>query len=332
MDENLAIPVAALLAAFFAARLAGPRIIALMHRLKFGQNINEYTKAEHAQKQGTPTMGGLLFVVGIIAGLVVACLLSRTGPSSILLALVFLFLSHVGIGFMDDYLSIKRGKNLGLKAREKLALQLIVSLAFMAWTAASSGGHPITAFGVTNPIVVPPFVYYVVAILLIMGMSNATNLADGLDGLAGGLAIPVSIGLSLAAMKFTPFGTDQVAWFGFALAGAVIGFLWFNAHPAKIFMGDTGSLALGASFVGMALVSRREILMLLLSLVYLAELGSVILQVSYFKATHGKRIFKMTPLHHHFQKLAWPETQIVARFWIVGGLSFAVGMACLRYL
>jgi len=332
MGENLTIPVIALFVAFAAAYVAGPKIIALMHRLKFGQNINEYTMAEHAQKQGTPTMGGLLFLIGLIVGLAGACIVSHAIPSPILLALVFLFVTHVGIGFLDDYLSIKRGKNLGLKAREKLLYQLIVSVVFMAWIAMASGGHPITAFGVSNAIELSPYVYYPIAILLIMGMSNATNLADGLDGLAGGLAVPVAIGLSLAAMAYVPPGTEQVAWFGFALAGACIGFLWFNAHPARIFMGDTGSLALGASFMGMALATRRELLVLLLSLVYLAELASVMLQVGYFKATGGKRLFKMAPLHHHFQKMQWPETQVVARFWIVGALAFAVGMACLKWL
>ena len=332
MGENLTVPVVALFAAFAAACAAGPKVIALMHRLKFGQNISEYTMAEHAQKQGTPTMGGLLFVVGLLFGLAAACLAAHSAPSPVLAALVFLFLTHVGIGFLDDYLSIKRGKNLGLRAREKLLLQLIVSGVFMAWIAVSSAGHPVTAFGISRPLELSPWVYYPVAVLLIMGMSNATNLADGLDGLAGGLAVPVAVGLSLAAMAFSPYGTDQAAWFGFSLAGACVGFLWFNAHPARIFMGDTGSLALGASFVGMALATRRELLALILSLVYLSELASVMLQVAYFKTTGGKRLFKMAPLHHHFQKLGWPETQVVARFWIVGGLAFALGMACLKWL
>lgn len=331
MDEQLTAPVVGLLVAFFAALAAAPALLKRLRILKFGQNINTYAPEGHQAKQGTPTMGGLLFVVGAFAGLIGACAAGRERPGSILFALGFLFITHVGIGFLDDYLSIKRGKSLGLKAREKLFLQLVVSVVFVAWLSVSSGGRLLTAVGISNQIDLG-WAFYPVAVLLIMGMSNATNLTDGLDGLAGGLAIPATIGLSLAVLKASPLGTDQIAWFGFALAGSCLGFLWYNAHPARVFMGDTGSLAIGASLAGMAIAGRRELLMLVLSLVYLAELGSVMIQVPYFKLTHGKRVFKKTPLHHHFEELGWAETHVVARFWIVGGLSFAVGMACLRWL
>jgi len=324
----LLIDIAQLTAFFvaFAAVLASGRwVIAKLHVLKFGQNINTDAPDRHLQKQGTPTMGGVLFVIGVIPGVLAAMAVGRGRglPLEPLGAVLIVFLVHAAIGFVDDFLSIKGGKSLGLKARHKLLLQVIVAAGFLFWLA---GQHlpQTTCIVIGRTIDLGP-AYYLFALILMVGLSNATNLTDGLDGLAGGLAIPVAIGLILTVSPVL-VGYATPTWFAGALAGACLSFLWFNAHPAKVFMGDTGSLAIGGSFAALAIVDKQEILLLVLALVYLVEMVSVMIQVSYFKLTHGKRVFKMTPIHHHFELSGWAETHVVARFWIVGALALMVAL------
>lgn len=326
-----------MLLGFFAAFLVvvamGPRTIASLHRLKFGQAINADAPETHAAKSGTPTMGGILFVYGAAVAVAIALLLSRVDPDSVLFrqsellrdlaAVSMVFLAHVGIGFADDYLSIKRGKNLGLKARYKLLWQFLIAAVFGCYIYLVSPADSAAAVGIFGIIVhVSRLVYCLAVIVVMMGMSNCTNLTDGLDGLASGLAIMALIGLSLIVVGISP----GAAYFGWALAGACLGFLVYNGHPARVFMGDTGSLAIGASLTAMAVIGHAEIFMLLLAIMFLAEGLSVALQVVSFKTT-GKRIFKMSPLHHHFELAGWPETQVVMRFWIVGLLAFCLALA-----
>jgi phospho-N-acetylmuramoyl-pentapeptide-transferase len=327
----------ALLVAFVVVVATGPRVIAWLHKLKFGQNINTDAPSSHAKKQGTPTMGGVMIAIGVVVSLIVSLPLGRA-PHPLgaeLLAVVLVFLGHAAIGFLDDYLSVKRGKSLGLKARHKLAWQFIVASGFVLWLYLTA--RP----GVTTEVVLWPghlfdfgYAYYPIALLLIMGLSNATNLTDGLDGLLSGLTMFAALGISWTIYTLSP-GFEQLPWFGHALAGACLGFLWFNAHPAKVFMGDTGSLAIGASLTAMAIVGKQEILLLVFSLVFLAELVSVIIQVGVVRFTGGKatgrRVFRRTPIHHHFEEMKWPETVVVARFWIVGVLALAVGLLLAPY-
>lgn len=317
-----------LLTAFAASVLAGPRVITALRALKFGQNINTDAPALHLQKQGTPSMGGALLVLGVTVALIVGS--TGHAVSAPLIAVYLVFIAHAGLGFADDYLSIRRGKSLGLKARQKLAGQLAIGLAFVVWLALTAQPGYTTVLTLGRATVDLGVAYYPLVLLLIVGLSNATNLTDGLDGLAGGLATLSALGLAWTV--FTAHaGLERLPEFGYAVAGACLGFLWFNAHPARVFMGDTGSLALGSGFAAMAVVGKQEVLLLVFALVFLAELVSVMVQVSVFQLTGGKagggrRVFKMSPLHHHFELSGWPETQVVARFWIVGALALAAGL------
>ena len=317
------------LLAFFAVLGLGPKTIEYLRVLKFGQNVNEDAPDRHKQKQGTPTMGGVLLVAALLLALVVGALTSPAlrplDPQ--LLAVVLVFAAHAGLGFLDDFLKARRGKSLGLKARQKLAGQILIALTFVIWLYLTAQPNFTTQvwfwrdqhldFG---------YFYYPLVFVLMIGLSNAANLTDGLDGLAGGLAIFTLLGLSLTVHPNHP----QLPLFGFTLAGACLGFLWYNAHPAKVFMGDTGSLALGSSFAALGIIGKQEVLMLVFCAVFLMEMFSVMIQVGVVRATGGKakgrRVFKMTPIHHHFELSGWAETQVVARFWIFGLLALILGL------
>ena len=326
--------LAGFLVAFLIALALGPRTIALLRALKFGQNINEYLSEDHQKKQGTPSMGGILFVLSLLLTLGLGCLFAPPlrPVSSALIAVVLVFVAHAGLGFMDDFLKARRGKSLGLLARQKLAGQVTIALAFVVWLYLTSQPLFTTQVWVWRDQHIDlGYLYYVLAFFLIIGLSNAANLTDGLDGLASGLSIFALIGLSLTTHLMFP----QLPVFGFTLAGACLGFLWYNSHPARVFMGDTGSLALGSSFAVMGILGKQELLLLLFTVVFLVETASVMIQVSVFKATGGKgpdgkdigrRVFRMSPIHHHFQKVGWPETHVVARFWIVGILALVLGL------
>lgn len=332
LDPNtIAAKIIAFGVAFLTVLILGPRMISWLRVLKFGQNINEDAPERHRTKQGTPTMGGALFLPGVLVALAVVLALVGARPSGPLLAVLLVFLAHGALGFTDDYLKVKRGKSLGLKARQKLAGQALIALLFVGWLHLTHQAFTTAVTVWRGETFDLGYAYYPIVVILMIGLSNATNLTDGLDGLAGGLAILTALGLAWTVYTFAP-GYEQLPLFAYALAGVCLGFLWYNAHPAKVFMGDTGSLALGASFTALAVVGKQEILLLILCLVFILEMLSVLIQVSVFKATKGpdgvgRRVFKMTPLHHHFEKSDWAETQIVVRFWILGGLALALGLA-----
>lgn len=311
--------VFAFLLAFAVVLLAGPKLIAWLRTQKFGQNINTDAPQSHQKKQGTPTMGGILIVLGTIVPLAVSA--GRANPQ--LLAVLFVFLAHAALGGIDDWRKIKGGKSLGLKARQKLAGQIVIALAFVFWLALTARPNFTTVVTFGRGVSLDfGAAYYVLAALLMIGLSNATNVTDGLDGLAGGLTILTALGLA-----FTVYPAfDALPLFGYALAGACLGFLWFNAHPARVFMGDTGALAIGGGLTAFAVIGKQEILLLVLAFVFLIEVASVMIQVSYFKATGGKRVFRMTPIHHHFELAGWAETQVVVRFWIWGALALVVAL------
>lgn len=315
----------------------GPAVIRFLRWLKFGQNINEDAPETHRIKQGTPTMGGLL-IVGVVAISVLVVLAvgrSNVHANASLLAVLAVFVLHACLGFLDDYLKTKHGKSLGLKARQKLAIQVLIAAAFIFWRLYSAD-RSTTAITFWSGVTVDlgPW-YYLLCALWMIGLSNAANLTDGLDGLATGLTVLASIGLSLTVFTMLP-GNEQLPWFGYALAGACLGFLWFNAYPAKVFMGDTGSLAIGGGLAAMAIVGKQEILLLVLMAVFLMEMFSVIIQVGVVKLTggreKGRRIFRMTPIHHHFEKLGWPETVVVARFWILGSVALCIALLIAPYI
>lgn len=322
---------AGFLLAFVVSVILGGPVIGLLRRLGARQTVSTDAPAAHAAKQGTPTMGGLLILAGL--SVPVALQLPVLARPAAAIALLGLTLAFGLIGFADDLLIATRGKNLGLKARQKLLLQVVFAMAFMLWLRANPVGGRTTVVRLWTDVDFGT-AYYVAGALLIVGLSNAVNFADGLDGLASGVA--ALIALALAA---TVYAVGELAWlpvFVAAVAGGCAGFLWFNCHPAQVFMGDTGSLALGAALAGAAILGKAEAPLQLYSVIPWAALFSVIIQVSVFKyrrRRYGKeyaeahRVFRRTPIHHHFEEIGWKETRIVQRFWLVTGVAVACGLA-----
>lgn len=303
-----------LLLAFLLSVLAYPVFIRRMDQLQYGQQIREDGPARHAQKSGTPTMGGLV----ITASAVIATLFTAGLAKPLLVALP-VFLGCGLLGFLDDYLKIVRKQSLGFKARSKLFGMLIIAVIFMIL---------LSLAGLYNPVVNLPFfnltfnlgyIYPLFVLLLITGFSNSVNLTDGVDGLAAGTAA-----LAFAAFAYIGYraGIPSVALFCAALTGACLGFLVFNRHPARLFMGDVGSLALGGALAAVAVIAAADLFLLIIGAVFVLEALSVTLQVASFQLT-GKRIFLMSPLHHHFELKGWSEWRVVSLFWLAG-LVFAL--------
>lgn len=290
---------------------SGVYFLPLLHRLKYGQSIREEGPASHQQKSGTPTMGGVMIVLAVTA----ATLLFAPLTVTTLLAL-FIFLGHFLLGFADDYIKVVKKRNLGLRAYQKLLGQLGIALVTIL-----IGRH---LLGHDTNVWVPVLGtsldigawYYVLVVFVLVGTSNAVNLTDGLDGLAAG-----TVAVAALFYAILLYGTDSsLMAFSAAIIGACVGFLWYNHHPARIFMGDTGSLALGGALAGIAILSRTEALLPIVGIIFVCEALSVILQVASFK-TRGKRIFRMSPIHHHFELGGWRETRVVYTFWGIGALG-----------
>ena len=290
---------------------SGVYFLPMLHRLKYGQSIREEGPASHQAKSGTPTMGGVMIVLAVTA----ATLLFAPLTVTTLLAL-FIFLGHFLLGFADDYIKVVKKRNLGLRAYQKLLGQLIIAFVtiFIGNTLLAhdtSVWVPLMGERIDIGIL-----YYVLVIFVLVGTSNAVNLTDGLDGLASGT-------VAVAALFYAVlmYGVDGgLMAFSTAIIGACIGFLWYNHHPARIFMGDTGSLALGGALAGVAILSHTELLLPIVGFVFFCEALSVILQVVSFQ-TRGKRIFRMSPIHHHFELGGWSETRVVYTFWAVGAAA-----------
>ncbi len=309
--------IAAIVAAGFVL-VTGPFFIPELHKLKFGQSIREEGPKSHQKKSGTPTMGGIMIILGITLGTLAAA----PWTPEVLLA-VFIMLGHFVLGFLDDYIKVVKKRNLGLKARQKLAGQILIAVVTM-YVATQ-------VLGIDTDVWIPGLdanvslgvLYYPLVLFVLVGTSNAVNLTDGLDGLAAGT---VAIAASAFAVVSVLTGHGDLAYFCVAMAAACLAFLRFNAHPAKVFMGDTGSLALGGFVASMAYILNMPLFIPIVGLIYLIEIVSVMMQVTYFKLTHGKRIFKMTPIHHHFEKCGWSETRIVAVFTVITTLMVLVGL------
>lgn len=306
------------------ALLGGKVILPALRRLKAGQEIREIGPKWHATKAGTPTMGGLMFIAGIgVAILLAGWPRMMAGDFSHIY--VFLFAVVFGaIGFLDDYEKVKKHQNLGLTALQKFLLQLaaaIVFLMLMRYEGLVSPNLYIPFLNTTVPISWP--LYMAFAAFVIVGAVNAVNLTDGLDGLATSVTIPVALFFVSVA---TWWSYTQLGVFAAALLGGLLAFLLFNAHPAKVFMGDTGSLFLGGAVAGLAFAFDMPLALILVGVVYIVETLSDILQVVYFKLTHGKRIFKMAPIHHHFEMCGWSEVKIVTVFTAVSVVFCALAL------
>lgn len=297
--------------------LLGPLAIPLLRRLKFGQVVREDGPAAHKAKTGTPTMGGLMLLAGITASVLVVY---RDSPQVWLMWMVTL--SCGGLGFIDDYIKVVLKRNLGLKAKQKLFGQIVIALLF-SWlvTQTMGRGTELWVPGLDQRWDVG-FLFHALVFFIIVGTTNAVNLTDGLDGLAAGTSV-VAMGIYAGIAYY--LGQLAVAGFFAAVTGACLGFLVYNRHPAKIFMGDTGSLALGGALAAGAVLTRTELVLPLIGAIFVAEALSVIIQVISFKST-GRRVFRMSPLHHHFELGGWSETKVVAVFWLVGLVCGLLGL------
>ena len=298
----------AVIISFLICIIIGPFLIPILRRLKFGQSILQIGPKWHAKKSGTPTMGGIIFIISIG----VACVFAINNHKVLLLfALSFTFGL---IGFIDDYIKVALKRNLGFTAKQKFTAQLIVATIFVYY---------IYYMGWVSGELVIPFIPYVLrlnawtyipfTIFVMLGTVNSVNLTDGLDGLAAGITTVVAVFFTLVAYTFAGYG---VAFFAAAVVGGCIGFLMFNAYPAKVFMGDTGSLFLGGAIAALSIILELHLVLIIVGGVYLIETLSVIMQVASFKLT-GKRIFKMSPIHHHFEMIGWKETKVVTIFVLV---------------
>ena len=345
----------------------GPWLVRRLQALQIGQNIREEGPASHQSKAGTPTMGGLL----ILAAVLVPTLLWANLTVPYVWVLIGATAAFGAVGFADDLLKIKRGKNKGLGARQKLALQLLIALAVagvLFWIAdagpfAGERGEFTTALTVPftkqmdvhwegegeerQQVVEENFfelgwLFVPFAMIVIIGASNAVNLTDGLDGLAIGatgiagatytVLAYLAGNIAIATYLLIPFikGVDETTIFGGALVGACLGFMWWNCYPASVFMGDVGSLALGGAIGTLAIIVKQELLLAIVGGLFVIEAASVILQVLYFKATGGKRIFRMAPLHHHFELKGWSEPKVITRFLILAVIFAMIGLSSLK--
>jgi phospho-N-acetylmuramoyl-pentapeptide-transferase len=331
----------AIATAFFISLVAGPWLIGRLRSLQIRQSIREEGPEHHQVKAGTPTMGGVL----IVGSFVLTTLLWADLRNPYVWTVLLVTLAFAAIGLADDWIKVRRHRNLGLTARQKLGLQAMVGLA-AGYAVRAVAGHAPHAGALALPffkdLLVPMGVLYLpFVVIVLLGASNAVNLTDGLDGLAVGA-------MAIAAATYTIFvyvadhariadylqivpvpGAGEVAVFTGAMVGAALGFLWFNCHPAELFMGDVGSLALGGGIGIVAVVAKQEVLLVLVGGLFVLEALSVMIQVLSFKL-RGKRVFRMAPLHHHFELLGWAETQVVTRFWIIAVVFALAGLSTLK--
>ena len=303
-------------AAFFTGVLLAPVFISIFRRLHFGQQIREDGPRNHMQKAGTPTMGGVVFLLAFLPPVLIFA------PMNIHLLLVMLFTFGNGlVGFVDDYLKVVRKQSLGLKARSKLLGQLaVVAVFYLIWR--ETGASTALAVPFTDMVIEIGVWYPLFLAIFVIGTTNAVNLTDGIDGLAAGTAILALLSyMILAGIQ----SSAALAQFGASMIGAVFAFLVYNFHPARVFMGDVGSLALGGALAALAILTKAELYLVIIGGVYVIEALSVIIQVIVFQLT-GKRVFRMSPLHHHYELAGFSEWQVVTGFWTIAFLCAVIGL------
>lgn len=313
--------IVAMIVSFLVAVVFAPIFIPLLRVLKFGQYIREEGPQSHQKKAGTPTMGGVIIILGLIVGSLYTASKYGLLTHNVWLIL-FVTIAYALIGFLDDFIKIVMKRNLGLTSKQKLLGQIIVAVVFYFLLQHFDFSTIVDIPGTTWSVDFY-WAYFILAIIMMLGTSNGTNLTDGLDGLLSGTAA-IAFG-AFAIISYHEFHMD-VAIVAVATCGALLGFLVYNAHPAKVFMGDTGSLALGATLSAMAMITKSEIILIIVGGIFVIETLSVMIQVGYFKATGGKRFFKMSPLHNHYVLSGWNEWRIVGTFWLIGLLFAALGI------
>lgn len=306
-----------LMIGFLASVTFGSIMIPFLNRIKVRQRINDYVDG-HRAKSGTPTMGGLIFIIPTFVVIILFLLTNKIKFSVNLFIVLFVFISYAAIGFVDDYISIRNKRNAGLTVLQKLFLQFLVALVFYILFRHYTSNDSILEISLLNIKWDLGWFYGVFILILLVGFSNSVNLSDGLDGLAGGLSAVSFLAFGLISWgSFWIEGYQEIGIFCFVLVGALMGFLVYNSHPAKVFMGDMGSLTLGATLATVAVLTSHELSLFLVGGIFIIETLSVIIQVSSY-TLFKKRVFLMTPIHHHFEKLGWSEGDIVKFFWIGG--------------
>lgn len=316
LDLSVLMPV---IISFLVSVVLCPIIIPFLRRLKFGQTIRDEGPESHLKKNGTPTMGGLVILASI---LITSLIYVAKYPD--IIPVLFMTLGFGLIGFLDDYIKVVMKRSLGLTALQKMALQFIVTVVFILYYFKVAGlqASILIPFLSGTSFTMPTWLFVIFVFIVVLGTVNGVNFTDGLDGLASGVTAIVATFFTIAALVINPGMTPITG----AVVGALLGFLLFNTYPARVFMGDTGSLALGGFVASIALMLHMPLFIVIVGLIYLLEVISVILQVGYFKLTHGRRIFKMAPIHHHFELCGYSETQVVAAFSVVTALLCLVGV------
>ena len=313
----LAKAMLAMMIGFISSVIFGLILIPILKRIKIKQKVSIYLENKHKQKDGTPTMGGLIFIIPTIFAVIVLLIMGRINFSENLFIVLFVFVAYGLLGFIDDYLSIRRHNNEGLTEIQKLFGQLVIALVFF-YIFMKTGNEPSLNVHTLGININMGWFYGIFLLFILVASSNAVNLTDGLDGLAGGLSAIAFLAFGLIAWNSTyTAGYQDLAIFCFVLMGSLLGFLVFNTHPAKIFMGDTGSLSLGGTLASVAILTNHEITLIVVAGVFIIETLSAIVQMTGIMVFH-KKILLMAPLHHHFEKKGYSESDIVKAFWIVG--------------
>lgn len=305
-----------LMLGFIISMVVGIIFIPCMKKIGVGQQVS-HSLEKHLKKEGTPTMGGFIFIIGTILSIICLWLYGSLEITSNILIVLVVFLSYGALGFADDYLKVRYKNNKGLSRMLKLLIQTLIALVFF-YIYVKDGGKPTIDITFLNLHLNLGWTYGLFILFLLVGSSNAVNITDGLDGLAGGLSAIAFAAYGIIAWSTSWLaGYTEIAIFSFILVGSLLGFLLFNSHPAKVFMGDTGSMALGATLAAIAILTRHEISLAVIGGVFVIETLSTLIQIIAIRKFH-KRVFKKAPLHHHFEELGWQETDIVKTFWVVG--------------
>lgn len=323
----LAKSILGLMLGFFISVFLGFIILPLLRKLNFRQNVSKHITERHLAKEGTPTIGGLIFIIPTIITMVLLYFKGSLEITSSLIIIMFVFISYSLLGFADDLKKILKHNNGGLSIMQKLIVQVLIALVFF-YIYMRDGGSTHVVISSIGLDVDLKWLYGLFILFLLVGTSNAVNITDGEDGLAGGLSAIAFLSFGIISWGTTWVeGYQEIAIFCFILVGSLLGFLVYNTHPAKVFMGDTGSLGLGATLASVAILTKHELSLAVIGGVFIAETLSSMIQIISIKK-FGKKVFLMAPLHHHFEKLGWSEQDIVKMFWIVG---FMLGMGAIYY-
>ncbi len=317
----------AMMLGFIFAIICGLIFIPFLKKINFRQHVSETIGERHQKKEGTPTMGGIIFIFPVLIALFLLYLRGSIEINHNLIIVLLVFLSYAALGFVDDWLKVRYHNNQGLRISTKFLLQMLIALIFF-YIFMKNGGEPVIDITSLNIAIPMGWTFGLFILFLLVGSSNAVNITDGLDGLCGGLSMIAFVALGIITWNTTWMeGYQEVAIFCFVLVGALLGFLLFNTHPARVFMGDLGSLSLGATMAAICIVTRHELSLAVIGGVFVIETLSSMIQIIAIRKFHRK-IFKMAPLHHHFEQLGWQETDIVKMFYVVGLL---LAMAAITY-